>query len=112
MGGRPCEGRRAGHAILARALAWRLEHGGSRTNPFLKRLVEIDGLIAVHGRAEAGCPPLREGLHFPLPENPKSPKCTVLALLPIYGSRWIGNHRATMLRAAWHPARRSRCMSS
>jgi hypothetical protein len=53
--------RRAGHAILARAL------GGSLLDPFLKRLLEIDGLIPVHGRAEAGCPPQRGGLHFPLP---------------------------------------------
>ena len=63
--------RRAGHAGLARAL------GGSLLNPFLKRLVEIDGLIAVHGRTEAGCPPLREGLHFPLSRKSQIPKCSV-----------------------------------
>jgi hypothetical protein len=63
--------RRAGHAVLACAL------GGSLPNAFPMRLVEIEGLIAVHGRAKAGCPPLRGGLHFPLSrkrkkENPKS----------------------------------------
>jgi hypothetical protein len=58
--------RRAGHAILARALE------GSLPNPFLMRIVEIDGLIAVHGRAEAGCLPLRKSLHFPLCLSRKS----------------------------------------
>ena len=50
-------------ARLRRAL------GGSLPNQFLMRLVEIDGLIAVHGRAEAGCPPLcpEKGSSFPLP---------------------------------------------
>ena len=45
-------------------------------NPFLKRLVEIDGLIAVHGRAEAGCrlsAPERGSSFPPFPKipNPK-----------------------------------------
>ena len=53
--------RRAGHARLRRAL------GGSVPHRFPMRLVEIDRLIAVHGRARAGCPPQRGGLHFPLP---------------------------------------------
>ena len=47
--------------------------GGSLPNPFLMRLVEIDGLIAVHGRAEAGCPvsaPERRSSFPPFPKIP------------------------------------------
>ena len=73
--------RRAGHAVLARAL------GGSLPNPCPMRLVKIEGLIAVHGRAEAGCPPLRGGLHFPLSrtnENPKSKSLTQGSVSSVY----------------------------
>ena len=65
--------RRAGHARLRRAL------GGSVPDRFPMRLVEIDRLIAVHGRARAGCPPQRGGLHFPLSRKSQIPKCSVTA---------------------------------
>jgi hypothetical protein len=62
--------RRAGHARLRRAL------GGSVPHRFPMRLVEIDRLLAVHGRARAGCPPQsspREEVFIsPSRENPKS----------------------------------------
>jgi hypothetical protein len=72
--------RRAGHARLARTF------GRSLPNPFVMRIVEIDRAIAVHGRAEAGCPlsdPERRSTFPPFPKipNPSGQRVTYLYLV-------------------------------
>ena len=82
----PCEGRgmRDWRAHFMGAVSWSLP------NPFVMRLVEIDRAIAVHGRAEAGCPPLREEVFIsPFPEESQIPQGSV----PYSYRRVLGRRR-------------------